>query len=92
MLRMVRRLKKAGLKVALVTNNGFWSRAKQRTMLLGDISCFDLVNPAILLLRQNAEVKVVESCKVGIRKPDSEIFNVNLYIHCFNPFFHAVGR
>ena len=28
---------------------------------------------------------MVESCKVGIRKPDSEIFNVNLNIHCFNP-------
>ena len=61
MLRVIRRLKKAGLKVALVTNNGFWTRAKERTMLLGDISSFDLV---------------VESCKLGVRKPDSEIFNI----------------
>jgi FMN phosphatase YigB (HAD superfamily) len=65
MLRVVRRLKKHGLKVALVTNNGYWTKAKERSMILGDISPFDVV---------------VESCRVGFRKPDSEIFNVSARI------------
>uniref|UniRef100_A0A915D0D6 Uncharacterized protein n=1 Tax=Ditylenchus dipsaci TaxID=166011 RepID=A0A915D0D6_9BILA len=59
MHNLIRKLKQAGIKVAVVTNNGFWTPAKNRSVILTDVSKFDLV---------------VESCRVGLRKPDPNIF------------------
>ena len=67
--KAIAKLKKTGYKVALLTNNGFWSPAKERSLLLKDVSDFDVV---------------VESCREGHRKPDPEIYHVihwtNLFI------------
>jgi HAD superfamily hydrolase (TIGR01509 family) len=55
----IRKLRKAGIKTAIVTNDGYHSPKKQRTCCLGDVSDFDCV---------------IESCKVGFRKPQPAIF------------------
>lgn len=59
LLAIMPQLRQAGLKVAIVTNNGFWSNRRQRTVMLSDTTLFDLV---------------IESCKIGLRKPDPDIF------------------
>ncbi|KAI6184616.1 putative Golgi transport protein 1 [Aphelenchoides bicaudatus] len=54
-------LKANGYKVAMLTNNGYWSPKKERSLIMQDVSDFDLV---------------VESCREGHRKPDQEIYHV----------------
>jgi len=61
MHQLINKLRKAGLKVGIVTNNGFWSTAKRRSVILTDVSKFDLV---------------LESCRLGIRKPNPNIFKI----------------
>jgi len=61
MHHLILKLRKAGLKVGIVTNNGFWSPAKRRSVILSDVSKFDLV---------------LESCRIGIRKPDPNIYRI----------------
>ncbi|KAI1719837.1 haloacid dehalogenase-like hydrolase domain-containing protein [Ditylenchus destructor] len=58
-LRIVTTLRQYGLKAAIVTNNGYWTPKKKRTVLISDTSNFDLV---------------IESCKLGMRKPNQEIY------------------
>lgn len=48
--KAIQKLKQSGYKVALLTNNGFWSPLKERSLLLKDVSDFDVV---------------VESCREG---------------------------
>lgn len=55
-------LKKAGYVVAMLTNNGFTSKRRERSLVLKDVSLFDLV---------------IESCRVGMRKPDAKIYQVH---------------
>jgi len=56
---MVPILRKRGLKLAVASNTGYWSPQKARTLMLEDTSPFDLV---------------VESCKLGMAKPDPRFF------------------
>ncbi|CAD5215531.1 unnamed protein product [Bursaphelenchus xylophilus] len=59
----IEQIKKHGLKVALLTNNGWWTPRKGRTVICDDLSLFDVV---------------VESCKEGICKPHPKIFQTTL--------------
>ncbi|KAI6234040.1 hypothetical protein M3Y99_00837400 [Aphelenchoides fujianensis] len=60
----IRRLKEHGIKVGLLTNNGFWSSKRDRTTLMDNAyEIFDAV---------------VESCREGIRKPDPRIYEIML--------------
>ncbi|KAI1696973.1 haloacid dehalogenase-like hydrolase domain-containing protein [Ditylenchus destructor] len=61
MQQLIQKLRNAGIKVGLVTNNGFWSKLKNRTLVLSDLSKFDVV---------------LESCRLGIKKPDPQIFEL----------------
>uniref|UniRef100_A0A0K0EBT0 HAD family phosphatase n=1 Tax=Strongyloides stercoralis TaxID=6248 RepID=A0A0K0EBT0_STRER len=61
--RYIRKLKKKGYKIAMITNNFYIDKDKKRTVILKDISDFDVV---------------VESCKVGMRKPNPEIYKYTL--------------
>ena len=61
LMEAVARLKKAGLKVAVLTNN--WKSEKAERLLFKDIDLFD---------------EVVESCLVGMRKPEETIYQHTL--------------
>ncbi|KAI6175248.1 hypothetical protein M3Y99_01978000 [Aphelenchoides fujianensis] len=61
MLEIVRRLKAHGFKVGLLTNNFFWSNARKRSAVIKEADEFDAV---------------VESCRVGFRKPERHIFEI----------------
>lgn len=41
--KAIKRLKETGYKVALLTNNGYWSSVKQRSVIMKDIDDFDVV-------------------------------------------------
>uniref|UniRef100_A0AC35UB96 Epoxide hydrolase domain-like phosphatase n=1 Tax=Rhabditophanes sp. KR3021 TaxID=114890 RepID=A0AC35UB96_9BILA len=56
-------LRENGIKTALLTNNFFYDKLKTRSTIMADLSQFDVV---------------VESCKVGLRKPDPAIYNLTL--------------
>lgn len=70
LLELAKRIRKKGVKIAIVTNNGFWSRKRERTVILDCqwASLFD---------------EVIESCRIGIRKPEKEIFEVLNYFIFF---------
>lgn len=63
LLEVARRIRTMGIKIAIVTNNGFWSRKRERSVILETkwASIFDAV---------------VESCRIGLRKPEKEFFIV----------------
>lgn len=63
MMRALSRLKEAGLRTALLTNNFFIDEERQRPTVHVDTSDFDVV---------------VESCRIGIAKPDERIFKITL--------------
>lgn len=65
LLKLAKRIRKKGVKTAIVTNNGFWSRKRERTVIL-DVQWASLFD------------EVIESCRIGIRKPEKEIFKVIL--------------
>lgn len=52
-------LKEKGFKVALLTNNGWINEERTKSLVLDDLSLFDVV---------------VESCRVKMRKPNSDIY------------------
>uniref|UniRef100_A0A915DML5 Uncharacterized protein n=1 Tax=Ditylenchus dipsaci TaxID=166011 RepID=A0A915DML5_9BILA len=54
-------LKQKGYKIGLLTNNGYWSKEKKNTTIIRNTSDFDLV---------------IESCRVGLRKPDPKFFKL----------------
>uniref|UniRef100_A0AC35TWV5 HAD family phosphatase n=1 Tax=Rhabditophanes sp. KR3021 TaxID=114890 RepID=A0AC35TWV5_9BILA len=56
-------LKTNNIKTALLTNNFFIDKEKTRTTIMSDVSVFDVV---------------VESCRVGLRKPDAAIYQLAL--------------
>ncbi|CAD5220018.1 unnamed protein product [Bursaphelenchus okinawaensis] len=58
-MNAVTELQLHGMKVGLLTNNGYWSKAKKRSMIFPEANQFDVV---------------VESCRVGYRKPQPEIY------------------
>ncbi|KAI6193909.1 Bifunctional epoxide hydrolase 2 [Aphelenchoides besseyi] len=60
-LQVIRQLKKLGIKVGLLTNNFFWSNKRKRSAIISEAAEFD---------------DVVESCRVGCRKPEREIFEI----------------
>lgn len=62
MYSYIKKLKAKGVKVALLTNNGWWTPDKTKSVIMDDLSPFDVV---------------VESCKEGIFKPDPKIFEVS---------------
>lgn len=55
-------MREHGLKVGMLTNNGWWTPKKQRSVICDDLSLFDVV---------------VESCKEGVAKPHPKIFEVS---------------
>ncbi|KAI6196499.1 Bifunctional epoxide hydrolase 2 [Aphelenchoides besseyi] len=59
--KAIKVLKNEGIKIVLLTNNGFLSAQRKRSLILSDLSAYDLV---------------VESCRVGHRKPDAEIYEL----------------
>ncbi|KAI1712100.1 haloacid dehalogenase-like hydrolase domain-containing protein [Ditylenchus destructor] len=61
MHKFITKLRNAGIKVGLVTNNGFWGKMRNRTVVLSDLSMFDVV---------------LESCRLGLRKPDPQIYEM----------------
>ena len=52
-------LREKGFKVALLTNNGWLNKEKTESVILDDLSLFDVV---------------VESCRVKMRKPNADIY------------------
>lgn len=68
----IKGIKAAGLKVALLTNNGYRAADKKKSVIMECLEHFDVI---------------VESCRVGLRKPDPEIYKVTL---CSNE--KEVGR
>jgi len=54
-------LKSHGFKIGLLTNNGWLDAAKSRSIIVRDLSLFDIV---------------VESCREGLRKPGHEIYKL----------------
>ncbi|KAI6184611.1 Bifunctional epoxide hydrolase 2 [Aphelenchoides bicaudatus] len=60
----IENLKKNGIKVGLLTNNGYWTDLKQRSTILD--GCYELFD------------EVVESCRVNCRKPEKEIYQIML--------------
>ncbi|CAD5228027.1 unnamed protein product [Bursaphelenchus xylophilus] len=62
-LNAVRCLQAQGYKVGLLTNNGYWSRQRERSMIIDEADQFDAV---------------VESCRVGFRKPQPQIYKIML--------------
>jgi epoxide hydrolase-like predicted phosphatase len=59
MIHAVDALKASGLKVALLTNNWFTDDAQTKSLVLVEANKFDVV---------------VESCRVGARKPERSIY------------------
>uniref|UniRef100_A0A7E4VC81 HAD family phosphatase n=1 Tax=Panagrellus redivivus TaxID=6233 RepID=A0A7E4VC81_PANRE len=55
----VKKLRANGFKTALLTNNGWIDHEHKKSVLVDDVSYFDVV---------------VESCKVKLRKPDAAIY------------------
>ncbi|KAI6197685.1 hypothetical protein M3Y94_01254200 [Aphelenchoides besseyi] len=60
-IRAAQLIKQAGLKIAVLSNNYYWSHKRERTFLIDEANQFDVV---------------VESCRVGMRKPNSKIYEV----------------
>uniref|UniRef100_A0A915D5M5 Uncharacterized protein n=1 Tax=Ditylenchus dipsaci TaxID=166011 RepID=A0A915D5M5_9BILA len=60
LIKIVSKLREHGIKVAIVTNNGYWTR-KEENCTLTDTSPFDLV---------------LESCKWACEKPNPDIFQL----------------
>ncbi|KAI1702930.1 haloacid dehalogenase-like hydrolase domain-containing protein [Ditylenchus destructor] len=54
-------LRENGFKTGLLTNNGFFDKKKTRSGIIADTSMFDII---------------VESCRVGIRKPDPRFYQI----------------
>ncbi|CAD5211124.1 unnamed protein product [Bursaphelenchus okinawaensis] len=63
MWNFIDKLKENNVKVAMLTNNGWWTDKRDRTTIASDVSKFDVV---------------VESCRVGLRKPDPKIYELML--------------
>uniref|UniRef100_A0AC35TJ97 HAD family phosphatase n=1 Tax=Rhabditophanes sp. KR3021 TaxID=114890 RepID=A0AC35TJ97_9BILA len=61
--KCIKVLKENGYKIALLTNNFFYDKTKTKTTIMSDLSMFDVV---------------IESCKVGLRKPDEAIYKLTL--------------
>ncbi|KAI6195131.1 putative G-protein coupled receptor C06G4.5 [Aphelenchoides besseyi] len=61
MIRAAQLIKQAGLKIAILSNNYYWSHKRERTFMIDEADQFDLV---------------VESCRVGMRKPNPKIYEV----------------
>ncbi|KAH7713902.1 acyl-CoA dehydrogenase family member 10 [Aphelenchoides avenae] len=57
----IKGIKAAGLKVALLTNNGYRAADKKKSVIMECLEHFDVI---------------VESCRVGLRKPDPEIYKL----------------
>ena len=72
MLTAVRCLREEGLRLGCLTNNWFVLRAEART----------LIHPLVPLELFDA---VVESARVGHRKPDPAIYRVMLDVRCVAP-------
>jgi acyl-CoA dehydrogenase family protein 10 len=73
-------LQQNGIKVAVLSNNYFLTHAKVKTAAIPEIYEFD---------------EVIESCKVGVRKPDKEIFQVCVNLisnNCFLADAHKTWR
>jgi putative hydrolase of the HAD superfamily len=70
----IEKLKENGIKVGLLTNNGYWTPLKQRSTILE--GCYELFDA------------VIESCRVGLRKPDPEIYKVSLLINLYSNMKH----
>lgn len=85
-LDAVKALKIKGYKTAVLTNNFFLDPTRSRSVLPIDTSMFDLVGDCLLLtilpccnLRTSFQLfQVVESCRVGLRKPDKAIYRLTL--------------
>ncbi|KAI6172662.1 Bifunctional epoxide hydrolase 2 [Aphelenchoides besseyi] len=61
MIRAAQLIKQAGLKIAILSNNYYWSHKRERTFMIDEADQFDLV---------------VESCRVGMRKPNPKIYEL----------------
>ncbi|CAD5215533.1 unnamed protein product [Bursaphelenchus xylophilus] len=61
--KCIKKLKQNDIKTALLTNNGWWTDKKDKSVIFEDLSLFDVV---------------VESCKEGICKPNPRIFEITL--------------
>ncbi|KAI6219211.1 Bifunctional epoxide hydrolase 2 [Aphelenchoides besseyi] len=62
--KAIEKLKANGIKLGLLTNNGYWSTKKKRTTILDHADqIFDVV---------------VESAREGVRKPDPKIYEIML--------------
>uniref|UniRef100_A0A0K0FEK3 Bifunctional epoxide hydrolase 2 (inferred by orthology to a human protein) n=1 Tax=Strongyloides venezuelensis TaxID=75913 RepID=A0A0K0FEK3_STRVS len=61
--RCIRKLRKKKYKIAMITNNFYIDKERKKTVLIKDLSDFNVV---------------VESCKVGMRKPNPEIYKYTL--------------
>uniref|UniRef100_A0A0N4ZAK4 HAD family hydrolase n=1 Tax=Parastrongyloides trichosuri TaxID=131310 RepID=A0A0N4ZAK4_PARTI len=68
--KIIKKLKKKGYKTALLTNNFYIDEEKKKTVLLKDVSDFDVV---------------VESCKIGMRKPNPDIYKYTLSLLNVSP-------
>lgn len=60
-MKAIKKLRQRGIKVGLFCNNGFLTRKFERSCIPEDLSLFDAV---------------VESCRIGYRKADSESYHV----------------
>ncbi|CAD5215535.1 unnamed protein product [Bursaphelenchus xylophilus] len=57
------KLRENKVKVAMLTNNGWWTDKKEKSTIISNTEKFDVI---------------VESCRVGLRKPDPKIFDIVL--------------
>uniref|UniRef100_A0A0N4Z8T9 HAD family phosphatase n=1 Tax=Parastrongyloides trichosuri TaxID=131310 RepID=A0A0N4Z8T9_PARTI len=62
-IKCLRVLKENGYKVALLTNNYFYDNTRSDSVIMNNLSYFDYV---------------VESCRIGLRKPDEGYFQYAL--------------
>uniref|UniRef100_A0A0K0EBS9 HAD family phosphatase n=1 Tax=Strongyloides stercoralis TaxID=6248 RepID=A0A0K0EBS9_STRER len=69
--KSIKVLKENGYKVVLLTNNFFLDKNRQRKTVHCDVTHFD---------------NVVESCKVGMRKPDKDIYEYTLSLLNLKPY------
>lgn len=59
-------LRAYNIRIGVITNNGFWTPLKQRSVILDDLhKQFEIVN---------------ESCRLGVRKPNSKIYLVSYFL------------
>ncbi|KAI6175247.1 Bifunctional epoxide hydrolase 2 [Aphelenchoides fujianensis] len=63
MIQAAKKIQAHGFKVGVITNNYFWQRNSDRTTSIPQIYEFDAV---------------LESCKLGVRKPERRIFEIML--------------